>query len=258
MNKVRLVHAEFIWTEPHSKRIKVKLRIQKEVLNGAILEQAYVVEYVQQDHMCEHCTMVQSNPDQYVTVVQVRHHVSHRRTFFYLEQICATAQAVNVKQVHEGFDFFLANRSHAVRFVNFLGNVVPILNCNDKQLVSQDSMRNTYNYKYTFSVQIFPICKEDFICLPPKVAANLGNLCPLVLCTKLSTHIMLLDPFTLRHAFMDTNQYWRVPFKPLLSNWQLVEYIVLDIEVEMSLTTAGGIKYSLAEEKVPSAISTPF
>ena len=31
LNKVRLVDAGFIWTEPHSKRIKVKLTIQKEV-----------------------------------------------------------------------------------------------------------------------------------------------------------------------------------------------------------------------------------
>ena len=27
LNKVRLVHTEFIWTEPHSKRIKVKLKV---------------------------------------------------------------------------------------------------------------------------------------------------------------------------------------------------------------------------------------
>jgi nonsense-mediated mRNA decay protein 3 len=46
-----LVNAEFIWTEPHSKRIKLRVRVQKEVLNGAILEQAYVVEYVQQEHV---------------------------------------------------------------------------------------------------------------------------------------------------------------------------------------------------------------
>lgn len=29
--KVRLVDAAFVWTEPHSKRLKVKLTIQKEV-----------------------------------------------------------------------------------------------------------------------------------------------------------------------------------------------------------------------------------
>lgn len=30
---------------------------------------------------------------------------------------------------------------------------------NDKQLVSHDTHSNTYNYKYTFSVEIVPMCK---------------------------------------------------------------------------------------------------
>lgn len=37
--KVKLVDAGFLWTEPHSKRLKVKLAVQAEVLNGAILQQ---------------------------------------------------------------------------------------------------------------------------------------------------------------------------------------------------------------------------
>ena len=37
--QVRLVDAAFVWTEPHSKRVKVKLSIQKEVLSGAVLQQ---------------------------------------------------------------------------------------------------------------------------------------------------------------------------------------------------------------------------
>jgi NMD protein affecting ribosome stability and mRNA decay len=36
--EVRLVDAGFIWTEPHSKRIKVKLTIQKEVNDISGLE----------------------------------------------------------------------------------------------------------------------------------------------------------------------------------------------------------------------------
>jgi nonsense-mediated mRNA decay protein 3 len=31
LNKVKLVDAGFIWTEPHSRRLKIKLTIQKEV-----------------------------------------------------------------------------------------------------------------------------------------------------------------------------------------------------------------------------------
>jgi NMD protein affecting ribosome stability and mRNA decay len=44
LNKVKLVDAGFLWTEPHSRRLKVKVTIQKEVLNGAILQQTFVVE----------------------------------------------------------------------------------------------------------------------------------------------------------------------------------------------------------------------
>jgi len=37
LTKVRLVDAGFIWTEPHSRRIKVKLTIQKEVSSNFAL-----------------------------------------------------------------------------------------------------------------------------------------------------------------------------------------------------------------------------
>ncbi|KAF3961581.1 hypothetical protein CMV_013817 [Castanea mollissima] len=204
LNKVRLVHAEFIWTEPHSKRIKVKLKVQKEVLNGAILEQSYVVEYVQQEHMCESCSRVQANPDQWVAAVQLRQHVSHRRTFFYLEQLIlkhgAAASAIKIKQMEQ--------------------------------------------------VEICPICREDLICLPLKVAASLGNLGPLVICTKVTNSIALLDPLTLRISYLDADQYWRLPFKSLLTSRQLVEYIVLDVEIISSEVNVGGSKYVLADAQV--------
>nr|XP_033517732.1 60S ribosomal export protein NMD3-like [Nicotiana tomentosiformis]XP_033517733.1 60S ribosomal export protein NMD3-like [Nicotiana tomentosiformis] len=254
LNKVRLVHAEFIWTEPHSKRIKVKLKVQKEVLHGAILEQAYTVEYVIQDQMCESCTRVQANPDQWVAAVQLRQHVSHRRTFFYLEQLIlkhdAAARAIRIKQMDQGIDIFFSNRSHAVKFVEFIGKVVPIRSRNDKQLVSHDTKSSIYNYKYTFSVEICPVCREDLICLPPKVKDGLGNLGPLVICTKVSNNIALLDPFTLRNCFLDAEQYWRASFKSLLSSRQLVEYIVLDVESVSSEVNIGGSKYALADVQV--------
>ncbi|MBA0739380.1 hypothetical protein Gogos_012658 [Gossypium gossypioides] len=232
LKKVRLVNAEFIWTEPHSKRIKVKLKVQKEVLNGAILEQSYVVEYVQQDNMCDSCTRFQANPDQWVASVQLRQRVSHRRTFFYLEQLIlkhdAAAHAIKIKQMDQGIDFFFANRSHAVKFVEFLGKVAPTKSRHDKQLVSHDPKSNNYNYKYTFSVEISPICREDLICLPPKVATSLGNLGPLVICTK----------------------YWRHSFKSLLGSRQLVEYDVFNIEVVSPEYNLGGSKYVMADAEV--------
>ncbi|KAF6171419.1 hypothetical protein GIB67_009560 [Kingdonia uniflora] len=220
-NKVRLADAEFIWTEPHSKRIKVKVKVRKEVLNGVILEQGYVAEYVLQDHMCEVCSRVAANPDQWVAAVQLRQHVGHRRTLFYLEQLIikhdAAVKATKIKQMEHGIDFFFANRSHGLKFVEFVGEVVPVKSRSKKQLVSHDTKSQTYNYKHMFSVEICEICREDLICLPPKVANSLGNLGPLVLCTKVSNNIILVDPFTLRHPFLDADQYRRDPFKALIS-----------------------------------------
>lgn len=253
INKVRLVDAGFIWTEPHSKRIKVKLKIQKEVVNGAILEQAYVVEYTVEDHMCEKCSRVAANPDQWIACVQVRQKVDHKRTFFFLEQLiikhAAAASAINIKQMHDGVDFFFANRSHGLKFLDFLSNVVPTKSRHDKQLVSHDTKSNTYNYRFTMSVEICPVCKDDLICLPQKLSAGLGNIGPLVLCMRVSNNLLLLDPQTLRTAHMDASHFWRVPFRPLLSAKQLVEYIVLDIESEPGVATHSG-RYSLADVQV--------
>lgn len=37
LKRVKLIDAGFLYTEPHSRRLKVKLTVQKEVLNGTLL-----------------------------------------------------------------------------------------------------------------------------------------------------------------------------------------------------------------------------
>jgi len=38
LKRVKMIDAGFIWTEPHSKRLKVKLTVQKEVMSGTLLQ----------------------------------------------------------------------------------------------------------------------------------------------------------------------------------------------------------------------------
>ena len=71
MPQVKLVDAGFIWTEPHSRRLKTKLTVQSEVFNGAILQQTFVVEYVVETHMCPDCSRAAANPNTWTAVVQV-------------------------------------------------------------------------------------------------------------------------------------------------------------------------------------------
>lgn len=249
LTKVKLVDAGFIWTEPHSKRVKVKLSIQKEVFNGAILQQDFLVEYVVENFPCDHCSRAAANPNQWVACVQVRQKVEHKRTFLYLEQLIlkhsAADQAINIKERYGGVDFFFGNRSHALKFIDFLHSTVPERHRHDKQLVSQDDHSNTYKYKYTFSVEIVPICKDDVICLPKMVSNSLGNIGPIVLCTKVSNHIQLLDPQTLSVAWVDAVAFWRKPYKAMLASRAMIEFYILDVEL-VAQNTAGG-KIALAQ-----------
>ncbi|CAL5219010.1 g766 [Coccomyxa viridis] len=235
LQKVKLVDAGFVWTEPHSRRIKAKLTVQAEVMNGAILQQTFVVEYVVEPHMCMDCTRANTNTSVWTACAQVRQHIGHKRTFFYLEQLIlkfnADVQCINIKDVHGGVDFFFNNRAHALKFISFVQSVVPAKYRSDKQLVSHNEHSATYNYKYTFSVEIVPICRDDLVCLPQKAAAALGGFGPLALCTRVSNTLTLTDPQTLRQVQMDANQYWRQPFEPVLNSRQLVEFVVLDADV---------------------------
>ncbi|EFJ40518.1 hypothetical protein VOLCADRAFT_69446, partial [Volvox carteri f. nagariensis] len=254
LQKVKLVDAGFVWTEPHSKRLKVKLTIQAEVFNGAILQQTFVVDYVVENNMCPDCNRQNANPNSWVACVQLRQHVFHKRTFLFLEQLIlkhdAAANCVKIKDIHEGIDFFYSQRGHALKFIDFLQSVVPIRFRADKQLVSHDTHNNTYNYKFTFSVEIVPLCKDDLACLPAKMAASCGNLGPLVLVSRITNQITITDPLTLRNYSMDAPVYYRHPFTALASQRALVPYIVLDIEPLPVPQGNSNSRYLLSEAQV--------
>ncbi|XP_015784502.1 60S ribosomal export protein NMD3 [Tetranychus urticae] len=234
LSKVHLTDASFVWTEPHSKRLKVKLTVQQEVDGGTILQQVFIVEYVVNNQFCDACHRREAK-DFWRASVQVRQKVGHKKTFFYLEQLIlkhkAHTNAVSVKATTEGVDFFFDKKDDARKFVDFLQNVVPCRYIPSQQLISHDTHNNTYTYKHSFSVEIVPICKDDLVCLPPALAASLGNIGPLCLCLRVTNNIYLLDPFTLRHAELSNQNYWRYPFKALASTKQLTEYTVISIDI---------------------------
>ncbi len=72
--QVRLIDAGFIWTEPHSKRIKVKLTVQKEVAQGAVLQQTFIVEFTIFNQICDGCQRIEAK-DYWKALVQVRQRV---------------------------------------------------------------------------------------------------------------------------------------------------------------------------------------
>lgn len=106
--------------------------------------------------------------------------MDHKRTFLWLEQLILKHNVhktiTNIKERPDGLDFFYQNRAHAIKFIEFLQSVVPIRYKSSEKLVSEDLNNNTANMKHSFSVEIIPICREDCICLPKKIAASAGNI----------------------------------------------------------------------------------
>ncbi|KAG6918622.1 hypothetical protein DXG01_013033 [Tephrocybe rancida] len=235
LNKVRLTEAHFIWTEPHSKRLRVSMTIQKEVLTNTILEQTFELEYLVQHGQCPDCAKLAAK-NTWNSLVQVRQKVPHKRTFLYLEQLIlkhgAQKDTISVKEVKDGLDFFYSSRSHALKMVEFLQGVVPVRSKSSEQIISSDTHTNTANFKYTYSVEIIPICKDDLVCIPPKQARQLSNISPLTICTRVGNSIHLLDPATLQSCDITANVYWRAPFYTLATVTDLVEFTVLDIELD--------------------------
>ncbi|KAJ6831980.1 60S ribosomal export protein NMD3 [Iris pallida] len=61
-NRLKLIHADFVWTEPHSKRIKLRLRVQGELDRNTIVEQTHVAEFQVVDHLCDSCSRAKPTP----------------------------------------------------------------------------------------------------------------------------------------------------------------------------------------------------
>jgi 60S ribosomal export protein nmd3 len=73
LKQVKLIDAEFVWTEPHSKRIKLNLTVQKEAF-GVVLQQSFIVCFIVEAKTCEDCIM-ESIEHSSKAVVQLRQKV---------------------------------------------------------------------------------------------------------------------------------------------------------------------------------------
>ncbi|XP_026274505.1 60S ribosomal export protein NMD3 [Frankliniella occidentalis] len=234
LSRVKLIDAGFVWTEPHSKRIKVKLTVHGEVMGGTVLQQVFIVEFTVAHQMCDDCHRKEAQ-DYWHAMVQVRQKAENKKTFHYLEQLILKHKAhentLGIKPIAEGLDFYYHTQSHARKMVDFLTTVLPIRYEHSKKLISHDIHSNTYNYKFSYSVEIVPLSKDSLVCLPKNLTHQLGSVSPLVLVHRVTNTLHFIDPATAQMAEMNSNLFWRYPFKTICNPKQLSEYIVMELEI---------------------------
>jgi nonsense-mediated mRNA decay protein 3 len=235
IHKIRLVDAGWIWTEPHSMRLKVRLTIQREVQAGTILQQSFTVTFIVRNQQCIEC-QAEFRQGSWKSLVQVRQRVAHKRTFLYLEQLIlrhgAHRGCLSIEAFKDGMDFYFPNKSAATRFYSFLENVTPTKMKQSKKLISTDDKSNIANYKYTNYVEICPLCKDDLLYLPSKTARKMGNIAQLVLVKNISNVLHFIDPLTGQRATMTPDAYWRDPIRPIITaaRSRMTRFVVLGKE----------------------------
>lgn len=236
LKQVRYIDSDFVWTEPHSKRIKVKIVFQEEVEGGVVVQREVVVVFTVHNLMCDDCHRVEAK-DYWKSCVQIRQRMTHKKTLYYMEQLILThrmhveTKTTNIKQVHEGLDFYYQDKKDARKMVEFLKTVLPCRSDNAKELVSHDIRNNNYNYKYTYCVEIVPLCKHNIVCLPLPLARQLGNIGQICIVDRVTQVIHLLNPSTKKISELRSEVFWKYPFRALCNPNELAEYIVMNIEI---------------------------
>lgn len=129
----------------------------------------------------------------------------------------AASQAIKIVEMHDGIDFQFKTKGHGNRISEFIQSHVPTKVALSRELISTDEKNGTATYKFTSSLEIAKICKDDLVLLPKSLSKELGGIGPLVLVFKVSTMIHIVDVKTMETKEMDSNTYWKYEFGALCS-----------------------------------------
>lgn len=245
-NRAKVLDAMFVWTEPHSKRLKVAVTIEKEVLDEKVrLSKRVVAEFVVKMKQCMECIR-ESTDHTWGSCVQIRQRVGHKRGFDQLEAILIAKGLQNlmldVQVTKDGsFDLYFKSKNQGDRVIEAIASHMPLRKKESKKLVSTDKKNQTARMEYTTVLEIVPINKDDLVILKKTFT---GGKPDFFLCNKVSTNLHFVAPgSTLQAVEVNATKYYQTPFSAVCTVKDLIRYIVLDINIlEQPQPAHGGSK----------------
>ena len=270
--RAKLVDGDFVWTEPHSRRVKVKITIEA-AKGGAhgTLRQSVVVTFVVRSRMCPMCAKSSTGVGNWMAEVQLRQSGSaQQQTLHRLERDIARAKvherAVELSVVKGmGIDFRFASARHAKDLVKFISSQCPVRVSRSTANGGSDNFRKSAKIcKSIIKVDVCSICKGDLVILPArcKLVGGMKFVADrLALCVRVSAalHFVVLRSGNI--GAIDAQQYRLAPFTALCSEADLREYVVCDVddaEIErhrLRLIGAGADGTAFAVPRLPESES---
>jgi nonsense-mediated mRNA decay protein 3 len=245
--RLHLVDALWVWTEPHSMRLKIRLTVRTEIQN-VMIQQRVMVELVIKWKMCPDCSRQFTNRTWHAVVQlrQKRTDDAPKTGLLMIEMALARSpdirkHVLRIDNCRNGFDFYFLELANAQAFASYLSRIAPMRIKTSKKLVSTDVKNNTANMKHTVTCDMVPLCRDDLIMVHKSARGhNLsGRLC---LVSKVSSVVHLVDASPKRSSSMDggigevaPETYYKSGgeklYRVLSSARRLTRFVVLDIEL---------------------------
>ena len=230
--KTKLIHAAWVWTEPHCDRLKISVEVEHGVLDGKVqLRQTAVIEFVVKHKQCMECIR-EATDHSWGAMIQIRQRVGHKQSLFLLEHLLTQAGLQNlmisITVCKEGLDLFFKARNQAEIVVNFMSSHMPVRVKKSQKLISRDQQSNFSRYEITYHCEIAPLCKGDLVV----TSKELSGCADLMVVTKLSSSVHLISPMTLNKQELNSQKIFCVSPKPLvtlLTTKNLTTFVILDI-----------------------------
>lgn len=252
LSSVHLVDSMWIWTEPHSMRLKVRLTIRADVGESprcVTIQQRLPVELMVKFKQCPDCNREFTNRT-WQALVQVRQKRldGPKKGLMILETaISKSAEArkhiLSMETTRNGFDFYFLQLMHAQQFSSFIAKVAPMKIKTSQKMVSEDVKNNKAHIKHTTVCDLVPLCRDDLIICDKNAAKDgcgagklTGRMC---IVNKVSSNVQLVDASPTRNSITDAfaelhpEKYWKGEkhYRVVFSSQRLVRFVVLDVEL---------------------------
>ena len=251
--KIKLLDALFVWTEPHSKRLKINVNIEKEVLDEKLrLSSRIVVEFVVKSKQCIECIR-ESTDHSWGSLVQVRQRSGHQR-LDQLEKLLVDKGLhnlmldVNVTK-EGGFDLYFKNKNQGDKVTEVITAAMPVRRRDSKKLVSTDRRSQTAKMEHTTLLEVVPLNKDDLVILTKQ---HTGGRSDLFICSKTTSNLHFTSPSTLQKVEISAAKYYQCPLSAVFTSRDLVRYVVLDITPLNTYNWAGSGGASSSGSSAPS------
>jgi len=205
-NKIHIVDASWIWTEPNSMRLKLRLTVRTDVGEVTIQQRVPALFQIKWK-MCKDCNRQFTNRtwQALVQLRQKRENGSNRKGLAALEMALSKPSnrdlrntVLKIDSSRHGLDFYFLTIHEAQHFAHFLARLAPLKIKTSSKLVSADAKNNTANVKHTLSCDVVPLCRDDLVLVQKESRSLLGG--RLALVTKVASVVHMIDASPKRSA----------------------------------------------------------